>query len=80
MAFSDEGGSWLGVETQEVTAEKAKELKLSTERGVLLEWAGHDLLAIDAADAEMSRTLADYLWAEELRGALVYETGDLVPR
>ena len=51
-----------------------------TERGALLEWAGHDLLAIDAADAEMSRTLADYLWAEEQRGALVYETGDLVPR
>lgn len=36
MAFSDEGGSWLGVETQEVTAEKAKELKLSPERGVFV--------------------------------------------
>jgi serine protease Do len=31
-----EGGSWLGVETHEVTAEKAKELKLSAERGVVL--------------------------------------------
>src|SRR5258708_31397683 len=31
--LEDEGGSWLGVETQEVTAEKAKELKLSAERG-----------------------------------------------
>lgn len=29
-------GSWLGVETNEVTAEKAKELKLPAERGVLL--------------------------------------------
>jgi membrane-associated protease RseP (regulator of RpoE activity) len=36
MALSDEGGSWLGVETQEVTAEKAKELKLSPERGVFV--------------------------------------------
>src|ERR1700739_334243 len=36
FAFDDEGGSWLGVETQEVTAEKAKELKLSAERGVVI--------------------------------------------
>jgi len=36
MAFSDEGGSWLGVETQEVTAEKAKELKMPAERGVFV--------------------------------------------
>jgi serine protease Do len=36
LAFDDEGGSWLGVETQEVTAEKAKELKLSSERGVFV--------------------------------------------
>ena len=32
----DQGGSWLGIETQEVTAEKAKELKLSAERGVVI--------------------------------------------
>jgi serine protease Do len=36
LAFDDEGGSWLGVETQEVTAEKAKDLKLSAERGVVI--------------------------------------------
>src|SRR6266446_6024161 len=36
MALEDEGGSWLGVETQEVTAEKAKDLKLSAERGVVI--------------------------------------------
>src|SRR5260221_14252226 len=36
LAFADGGGSWLGVETQEVTAEKAKELKLSAERGVVI--------------------------------------------
>jgi serine protease Do len=32
----DEGGSWLGVETHEVTSDKAKELKLPAERGVVL--------------------------------------------
>ncbi len=31
-----EGPSWLGVETQEVTAENAKELKLPAERGVVV--------------------------------------------
>ena len=30
------GGSWLGVETNEVTAEKVKELKLPAERGVIV--------------------------------------------
>jgi serine protease Do len=34
--LEDEGGSWLGIETQEVTAEKAKELKLSAQRGVVI--------------------------------------------
>jgi C-terminal processing protease CtpA/Prc len=38
MVFlGDEGASWLGVESQEISAEKAKELKLPAERGVLLE-------------------------------------------
>jgi len=32
----DEGGSWLGVELQDVDAAKSKELKLSAERGALL--------------------------------------------
>jgi len=36
ILMSDEGSGWLGVETREVTAEKAKELKLPVERGVLL--------------------------------------------
>lgn len=31
-----ENGSWLGVQTEDVTADKAKQLKLSAERGVLL--------------------------------------------
>jgi len=37
VLLGDEGASWLGVESQEVTSEKAKELKLPAERGVLLE-------------------------------------------
>jgi serine protease Do len=36
IVIGDETSSWLGVETQEVTAEKAKELKLPAERGVVL--------------------------------------------
>ena len=36
IVIGDDGSSWLGVETREVTADKAKELKLSAERGVLL--------------------------------------------
>jgi predicted metalloprotease with PDZ domain len=36
IMFGDDGSSWLGVETHEVTADKAKELKLSAERGVVL--------------------------------------------
>ena len=37
MVFlGDEGASWLGVESQEVTSDKVKELKLPAERGVLL--------------------------------------------
>jgi serine protease Do len=35
ILMSDEGSGWLGVETREVTGEKAKELKLPAERGVL---------------------------------------------
>jgi serine protease Do len=37
VLLDDEGASWLGVESQEVSSEKAKELKLPAERGVLLE-------------------------------------------
>jgi serine protease Do len=36
MVIGDDGSSWLGVETHEVTTDKAKELKLSAERGVVL--------------------------------------------
>jgi len=36
VLVGDEGASWLGVETHEVTADKVKELKLPAERGVVL--------------------------------------------
>lgn len=36
LFLNDERGSWLGVETQEVTAAKAKDLKLPAERGVII--------------------------------------------
>ena len=34
--ISDEGPSWLGIETQEVTADKVKQFKLPAERGVVV--------------------------------------------
>jgi serine protease Do len=37
VMLGDEGASWLGVESQEISSEKAKELKLPAERGALLE-------------------------------------------
>lgn len=36
ISLDGESGSWLGVETQEVNAEKVKDLKLPAERGVLI--------------------------------------------
>ena len=36
IMIGDDSSSWLGVETHEVTADKAKELRLSAERGVVL--------------------------------------------
>jgi membrane-associated protease RseP (regulator of RpoE activity) len=36
IVVGDDGSSWLGVETHEVTSDKAKELKLTAERGVVL--------------------------------------------
>jgi serine protease Do len=36
VLVGDEGPSWLGIETHEVTADSAKELKLSAERGVVV--------------------------------------------
>lgn len=44
----EEGPSWLGVETQEVTAENAKELKLPAERGVVVAGVAKDSPAAKA--------------------------------
>jgi len=48
VLLDDEGASWLGVESQEITSEKAKELKLPAERGVLLERIVPDIPAAKA--------------------------------
>ena len=39
---ADEGPSWLGIETHEVTAENAKEFKLPAERGVVIAGVSED--------------------------------------
>jgi S1-C subfamily serine protease len=44
----EEGPSWLGVETQEVTADNAKELKLPAERGVVVGRVAQDSPAAKA--------------------------------
>jgi hypothetical protein len=40
-----------------------------------MEWASENLLAVDAADADHARLLADYLAEQQGHGRLVYETG-----
>jgi len=42
IAFGDEGGSWLGTETLDVTGERVKELKLPAERGVFIDHIAPD--------------------------------------
>jgi serine protease Do len=44
----DEGPSWLGIETQEVTADSAKELRLPAERGVVVDRVAQDSPAAKA--------------------------------
>ncbi len=41
----------------------------------LVEWSSGSLLAVDARDSEHAQQIADYLWAAEDQGLLVYETG-----
>src|SRR5260370_5851541 len=47
----DEGPSWLGVETHEVTPADAKDLKLSAERGVVVAGGGGESAAPQARRA-----------------------------
>lgn len=42
IAFGDEGGSWLGTETLDVTGERVRELKLPAERGVFIDHVAPD--------------------------------------
>ena len=50
MLLGDEGASWLGVESQDVTSDTVKQLKLPAERGVLL---GHIVPDSPAAKARL---------------------------
>jgi hypothetical protein len=45
------------------------------ELGALLEWSSPNLLAVDAADEELARTVSGWLLEKEQHGHLVYETG-----
>jgi hypothetical protein len=47
--------------------------------GALLEWSSPNLLAVDAANAEQAKTIADYLAQAERAGRLTYETGRRSP-
>jgi serine protease Do len=42
LVIGDEGGSWLGTETLDVTGERVKELKLPAERGVFIDHVAPD--------------------------------------
>jgi len=48
-----------------------------TKLGALLEWSSANLLAVDAADDEQAKAVADFLQDHEDRQHLVYETGRL---
>lgn len=43
--------------------------------GSLVEWSSSNLLAVDAADHERARLVAEFLMEREKAGLLVYETG-----
>jgi hypothetical protein len=43
--------------------------------GALTEWSSLNLLAVDASDATVAQTVADFLAEAEGAGRLLYETG-----
>lgn len=45
------------------------------ELGALLEWSSPNLLAVDAADECLAKTISGWLLDQEQQGRLVYETG-----
>lgn len=43
--------------------------------GALLEWSSVNLLAVDATDEAHAQEVADFLYARQQAGQLLYETG-----
>ncbi len=66
IVVGDDGSSWLGVETHEVTADKAKELKLAAERGV----AGRSIQLTVWRDGRTQNISATLGKSEERRHAM----------
>jgi len=57
-SFDDDSGSWLGVETREVTADNVKEFKLPGERGVVIGKVLDDSPAAKAGLNSITRSFA----------------------
>jgi C-terminal processing protease CtpA/Prc len=70
MALPGEGAGWLGVEMREITAEKAKELKLPAERGVLLSQVMKDSPAAKAGLKE--NDVVTEINGQRIEGALQF--------
>src|SRR5438552_3646978 len=75
ILIGDDGSGWLGVETHEVTADKAKELKLAAERGMVP--GGQPRLGIDAED--LSGQLGAFFGAPDGEGILVRDVNSGSP-
>lgn len=70
IAGGEEGGSWLGVETMDVTAERTKELKLPAERGALIGKVAPDSPAAKAGLKE--NDVVTELNGQHIEGALQF--------
>ena len=70
LAFGDEGGSWLGTETLDVTGERVKELKLPAERGVFIDHIAPDSPASKAGLKE--KDVVTELNGQHVEGALQF--------
>jgi serine protease Do len=70
ISAGDEAGSWLGVETMDITAERAKELKLPAERGAMIGKVAPDSPASKAGLKE--NDVVTELNGEHVEGALQF--------
>lgn len=70
ISAGDEGSSWLGVETMDVTAERTKELKLPAERGALIGKVAPDSPAAKAGLKE--NDVVTELNGQHVEGALQF--------